>query len=356
MWSSSVAWTRWPPLPNRVWLASLLSCFLVLACGFQGPAAGAGPTPGPAAGPAAGSAPEAPGGRVSAADAIPSDLTVLQFSPRLVLPTFTPRPGLSFPSPAATLAPSPTPVPRLVSDGLKVDTSAGCEARFRAQLLDYGGPRLLGAEVVSDLAARFPVEHPGCVEEGWAPAFSLDRTCLSVHVGGRLLPPGLLMENPASAAPSAGPTAADSSGNLLVHFSRMPFEQLAGCWYYDAERQIWAWSLSDGQEGFDRVVQSACDGELQRQLLLTHLPTAVAVVELMERIRVRYPLDCAAAAWSQFPSLVSHPGCFYEGPTGRFEDGSLLINWLPGYPATDGSVCWYWDPGDGSWLYFYDPR
>ena len=339
---------RCPPLLSRLGLAVLTWCFLAVACAGDS-------TSGPAGLPADyGVSP------VQDSSSIAGELAEPQVGigslERLALPTATPDSFVRLLSPTATLSPSPTPIRRLASEGQVLDSTAGCEAAFRASLLEYDPSGVFGAEVVVELEQAFARDKPACVEEGWAPVFSLDRTCMSVHVGGQLLSSGLLLEVSSSSSVAAGPTARDVAGNLLVHFSSMPFEALSGCWFYDAGRQLWAWTLEDGREGYDRVVQSACDGELQRELVGSDEVTAVGVVELMERIRSRYPLDCEASAWSQYPSLVSNPGCFYDGPTGRFGDGSLLVNWHPLHPATDGSVCWYWNREESRWLLFYDPR
>ena len=254
-----------------------------------------------------------------------------------------------------TPVPANTPVPRLTSVQSDLDSSAGCEALFRSSLVSLPPEPLFGAEVVSAAVDTFVVESPSCLAEGWDPVVGLQRVCHGLRVGGLLLPEGLTTLPEFGGQRSAGVTGRDESGNLLIHFEAVPFESLSGCWFYDSSREIWGWSLSDGREGIDRVIQSACDEELRRLILQFDVVDAELVSEVMLSIRQSYPLDCDARAWSQFPSLFSHGDCRHAGPTGRFEDGSILINWLPGYLASDGSVCWYWDPEDDFWLFSFEP-
>ena len=285
--------------------------------------------------------------------AVQLDLSGL--STRLVIPDATAEaqpvvPVVLVADSVAGSTPLPTRLPRLAY----LESSAGCEAEFRRRIVQYDGPAGFGGELVSRLSEDFVRDAAFCAAEQWDPVFSLEPVCTGLDVAGHRVPTALLSDG-GSGPGDLGPTARDDFGNVLVHFVRMPFAFHPGCWFYDAGSELWAWQLGDGTEGFDRVVHSGCGDELRRLLRGSERVEAVNVVFLREQVIESYPLDCKESAWSLYPSITAHPDCGVQSLTGVFSDGSIIVNWLPGYLAYDQAVCWYWEEEVALWRYFYSP-
>ena len=303
-----------------------------------------------------GSEPSAAAGNVvPVAPAAPSPGVFPTSVPRLIIPTFTPEPTATLPflsrvaattvPPAAAFVPARTLQP--------VSPASDCVGRFRQLLVAYDGRDLFATETAIALSNQLLIDRPACGLSGWSPEFSLERVCTGSDVAGAALPDGLVRLRGDFNRREAGFTGRDADGNILVHLSRLPFEDESGCWFYSAEAMIWYWTLGSGLSGFDRVVLSGCDAELRTRLVQEEFISALVVVRVAESVRLDFPDSCGIPAWRQYPQLRPTDDCSLDSDTGMFEDGSFLINWNPEFAASDGAICWYWNFSEGLWSFSY---
>lgn len=307
-----------------------------------------------------------------AATQVPLDPGLLRYVPeggRLVFPTATPaptptpRPVLDVRTVLASRTPEPTPTeavfvrePLQTWGSLEADpVSLSCRDRYREMLIAYSGRVPLGPEVAGQLSDELLRNRPECGLEGWAPEFSLERVCVRSTVGGIRLSPALVHSGgPWDAAQAVG-SRRDRSGNILLHFGRMPLEESRGCWYYQASGRLWSWFVSGRGGGVDVRIFPRCDG-LLRAMVLDRLSPDTGVLEVaraIDRVRAQEPEGCPEGLWDPYPASAPQGGCGLEAPTGLTPRGALVINWQPGHLASGDAVCWVWNPGGAGWSEHY---
>lgn len=151
------------------------------------------------------------------------------------------------------------------------------------------------------------------------------------------------------------PTGRDEKGNILVHFARLPDADAAGCWYYNAARQAWAWAAPGIGSGIDRPRFPACAGRLRSRLAaaaeLGFGP--VEVSRAVDAVRLRAPEQCGSPLWNPFPRAAPGAECGVEEPTGLTGAGRLVVHWHPDYLPADDSVCWILTLETAEWEFFY---
>ena len=283
---------------------------------------------------------------------------------RLVVPTITPVPTLT-PRPTSSVLPRlgeiPTPTPTSLPTVLAVlsDIPEGevisCVDYYRRMLVDYGGRVSFGPEVAGRLSEEMRSARSDCVAGGWNPEFGLRPICVNAVVGGVRLKDGFLRyEGAKQKRPVVLSSRKDGGGNLLLHFERLPLEERSGCWYYLASRLSWFWAAFDAsgsvESGVDRPVFPRCEAYL-KELLAGVEPSRVSalfVARMLDLVKLELSSECAAGLWESYPRSEEREDCEVLGTTGVLGDGSLLINWHPDYPASDGAVCWV-RPSDGDW-------
>ncbi len=278
---------------------------------------------------------------------------------RLVFPTATPE---------ATVSPRPTRVPRellslltpvvkavaedAASPGKEDEEELSCLDRYRRMLIGYDGRSPFGFEVAYRLSGEMVNAHPECGVEGWSPKFGLSRVCLNTKVGGMLISREFLRPEGRVNVPMTRSSGRDSEGNIFLHFQKLPLNDEAGCWYYDAEKQAWGWSILGVGSGIDRPVFPACELRLREVLAGSESPAMgpLEVVRGIDEVKGERSLGCDVGLWEVYPQREGRDGCLVVAPTGRWGDG-LVINWLPEHPASGGAVCWVLQ--DGEWTESY---
>ena len=274
--------------------------------------------------------------------------------------------------------PTPTPVPTLtplpVRDGggkrvsaemeqeaaasaVPLETSEeprSCIDHYRAMLIEYRGRVPFSSQVALQLSRELGELRPDCPAQGWAPRFEPGLVCVTGSVSEVPISPRLTQRRHSLSTPQPLPTARDDRGNILVHFARLPLRDEAGCWYYRASRDAWAWLVSGVDSGVDRPRFPACDG-LSRSLLaaLTGEFGPLQIARALDKVRLQLPSECGSPLWDIFPASGSHEDCGVPGGTGRSPDGFLVVTWHEEHLPADGAVCWVLFPGGSEWRPYY---
>ena len=305
---------------------------------------------------------------------VPVDASVFRYvsgEDRLVFPTATPvptptpRPFLDLrfidPSPA----PEPSPEPGFVREpvsfwaGRDIDpVSLSCRDRYREMLMAYDGRIPFGPEAARALSEELVSNRPECLEEGWSPEFDLGRVCVRDTVGGVRIRPGLIHSAGAWSPAQAVGTGRDGEGNILLHFKKLPLKDGRGCWYYLAGRRSWSWFAVGEGGGVDPRIFPECDALLRARLLGGLSPDLgpLDVARAIDEVRAVRGGGCPVGQWSLYPRSSGYGFCGIEAPTGLSADGSLVLNWQIGHPASGGALCWVWKPGGEGWREYYPPE
>ena len=301
--------------------------------------------------------------------AVPGSWRYVDAVERLVFPTPGPtaaptkRPAREVARRArATLIPTPVAVAaRDVASGLD---DLSCEELYRGMLVGYSGRVPFGPEVAWQLSKQVVKARPSCGREGWSPKFGLGVVCEDMRVGGvRMSDFFVRWEGAKEKSPRVLSTRKDVEGNILVHFERMPLEAERGCWYYSAFHRTWFWAVfREGRSvsGVDLPSFPVCERRL-RELVLEGVRageevSALSVARLLDAVRLELPEACGSGLWNSFPVDAGHPECPAGVDTGFRRDGSVVLNWHPRYPASDGAVCWVLAPGASEWESFYEEK
>ena len=278
-------------------------------------------------------------------------------------------------APTGTPAPAPTATPELRPQAGPPGPAAqfielpegwvqwSCDQQLRRELEAWAGDVedfdvVLVSELAEQVAAR-----ADCLAQGWAPEFDFHSGCAGIYrsIDGVEISPELRRLRFETKDPFWGPTARDSGGNMVVHFRKLPREEVSGCWYYYASDLTWLWSGPDPagpgrREGREPYPFPECDYMLRRHLAgFDGLEFGVAdAARLMDRVRTDHPAQCGHAAWNAFPQREPREICEPQLDTGFDSTGELLaLNWHPDYPARDGSVCWVLERAEGVWHDYY---
>ena len=151
-------------------------------------------------------------------------------------------------------------------------------------------------------------------------------------------------------------TRRGGSGDMIIHFVRLPGLTLPGCWYYSASQEVW-YETVVGAGGRPVVPTPVavpepvvgfgfCDDALRRRFANDPgVADALAFQGVVDQVTTG--LTECALGWSPRPfevRLVAH--CPLE-ETGRKADGSVVVHWSaqPG----DGASCWIYDPSSSEW-------
>lgn len=295
-------------------------------------------------------------------------------------PTFTPPPtpwpALAVsPSTAVSQSPAPTLSPLVQPAVAGPPQSASgespplrftCVADFRAFLVAARSSRL-----VRDFAgtvADFRVLRPDCVTPKFEMVFSPFPLCSGPGtVGGVLVARTMRTGQPYNHNLRLGPSAIDSSGNLLLHFRRLPGQASAGCWYYSASAARWfaeTLAVADSPaaptprptasasapvllHGSLSPVHRTCVDEYRSRLVPLEPPVAgVLLAELL--LEVQTGIASCSLEWR--PELSADPvaGHCPQVPTGSAEEPDrLVLHWA--VPPGDRSSCWIYHLPSGVW-------
>lgn len=249
-----------------------------------------------------------------------------------------------------------------------------CVDDFRARLINYRGPEFFGAEVARRLSEEMVESRPDCVEEGWSPEFSILAVCKRVRVTGERdssVPNVFTVKNLGERR--LGPSMRELAyGRILLHFSRMPFRDEGGCWYYRADHRRWYWNVrgsglrpdgsgggvvQDVEWGRDEPVFEQCDALLG--ILVPKLIGAGAeldsllVADAIDRVRLQVPEHCSAVGpyghylWSTYPSDLPQQECPVQQGTGGLGDDRYVIHFADGHFDAQGRPCWVLEPPEG---------
>ena len=285
----------------------------------------------------------------------------------------------STPFPVSILPPALTPISppfglhsQTLARALALSTPS-CIDDFRSSLVNYRGDQPFGPETVVSLSDRLLERRPDCAEQGWAPELSLGQVCWLPNFAGHPLPPSLIFQR--FTRFYANPTSSGDNGLLIIHFTRLPFQEVAGCWVFAPRSQQWRWmhvtesSLPyTGPEihasGLDKPSFLSCETALRLYLseyLLVHPEEGVLVSDVADGIdylRLHAPRQCGTSIgsgssrffyWQPFPQAASRDGCVVSAPTGVNSDGILVVNWHPDHSDSQGNICWALDT-EGQWL------
>lgn len=262
------------------------------------------------------------------------------------LPTFTPVPGEA----RVVGVLRPTPSPRRLD----------CTVHFRGWLLDR--LRLRDARHLRSLLGDFRLERPDCVYGKFDPVFVDAALCRDDdRVAGVRVSGPLSRGDAYNRDLRLDRTRSDSSGNVLIHFQRLPLVNSPGCWYFHARSGLWyEQALSHDDSGpsivvapFDRPTPTpfpadirTCDGEL-RDLIARAGPALRAPLVGQLVLEVQTGLGHCAVSWA--PALASHPvdPVCPQRPSGFTDRAGLVLHWS--VPPGDGASCWFYDPATRAW-------
>ena len=280
-------------------------------------------------------------------------------SSRLVFPTETPIPTPTVrPTPDFSRLALPTVTPVLPEASVEPEFPEGlsCVQQYRLMLVNYDGRAPFGLQVAYDLSESLKEYRPECLTQGWNPVFNPSVVCTSGSVAKVRLTSGLTRRLTSGSKPQALATTRDSSGNMLIHFTRLPMEHARGCWYYRSDDDAWAWVVDGGGFGVDLPRFPACDGLLQELLasLPAHEFSMLEIARMLDEVRLLTPEDCSSPLWGLFPDSGSHEDCGVPGDTGLTDDGVFVVTWNEEYPPSDYAVCWVLRPSANAWEFFYE--
>lgn len=280
-----------------------------------------------------------------------------------------------------------------------------CSDVFRQMLLDYDGAEQFGAEVAKRLSDEFVLLRPDCLDQGWAPEFSVDgQVCVDASdlpLGWRYKP------SQRHSTEYLHPTSRlDNDSNfrgtpyvstrMNVHFFRVPLysaapermlpvnsgEVVGGCWHYRGPSHgggQWFQSLIKYRGGSipeggrlskrnrvggmvraeflgmafpecDHLLQTVISAQLDSGILLDSPGVGDAVDEA--RLLAEGVCDeeiLVNRGW--IPAPVEGPvgGCPGGPATGIQSNGSFVVNWGENhYDGYGASACWVRSP-DGEW-------
>ena len=242
--------------------------------------------------------------------------------------------------------PTPTSPPPVIDLG--VDT---CEGHFRVMLIEYEGRKVFGPALVHELSDLLLEERPDCRELGWAPEFGLEPVCVGHLLGDEEISQSLLHFGRYDREGRARPTMRDSLGNILVHFERVPLDDIQGCWFYNSFQRSWTWAVSDGRIGVDYPRFPGCEEPLRgwvEEFSPGSGPDVRQVARKVDEIRLLVD-GCGTELWNPYPVDQTHADCALQGEFGVRDDRSILISWHPDFPPSDRSVCWHLLPGSDGW-------
>lgn len=314
-------------------------------------------------------------------------------------PTTTPVPTIAYtPTIAHTPTFEPTPAPTL--NPLKADS---CFNEFltrvttdeRKDEIRGGNPAAQETQkYLETISIELLASRPDCKEEGWSPKFSagessFDRVdpCKTGNFGGyRVHYP--LQSQDGRIKPTfviAGNTEDEEyygGMSLLVHFSKLPYSDGSGCWYWTSRGEMRISITTPDGEYHSTSYLGLPDCESKLREVIEDFRNegrelgAEAVRDAQMRVMDAGPKECKASVprnkihgvddqeylerqWRLTPSETSTDGCDWKGNTGILDDGGFLINWdmTPSQSSetlvTDsrgGSPCWLLSK-DGEWLY-----
>ena len=272
----------------------------------------------------------------------------LEFVTPVVEPTAVPtrRPTPDFAQMVRPTVVVPTPAPSVMDLG-----ADSCEGYFRLMLVGYEGKRVFGPALMLALSNRLLEERPDCLEAGWAPSFGIGQVCLGDSVAGVDMPHGLLSFGRYDRKGKARLTMRDQSGNILVHFDRMPLRDAQGCWFYDGPRMSWAWFIRGQVSGVDVPGFPGCEDPLRVQLGNVAGGGVVSVLDiarLIDGLRHDVP-GCGDALWNPYPVRLPHEDCAVQSDLGITQEGLLVVHWNLDHLPSDQAVCWYVEPVSGIW-------
>ena len=248
--------------------------------------------------------------------------------------------------------PTPTALPeRYLEYGRSVVLT--CVNEYRRSVAEFPEGLMFRSESAETLSDLLVSRRADCGEV-WAPEFNYRVSCVGGDIGGEIFGSGLVRFEGSFGDRFALPTRAGDAGDVLIHFSRMPDREGPGCWYFSSREVVWWWAVVDAEGsvvewGRDPVLYPVCDLVLQDEILAADRVRPADVARLVAEVRRDYEGYCDVVGWNMFPRIGGNEGCDIFAPTGMFEDGSVVVNFSPDYPATDGSLCWHWDPEVGGW-------
>ena len=228
-----------------------------------------------------------------------------------------------------------------------------CTIAYRIWLVDY---EWQDARDLYNALADFRQERPDCDGEKFAPEFSNLAVCQHEKRVG-----GVVVANEFYGGPTASSLGLSitkkSAVGMLIHFERLPTLESPGCWYYQAAEDYWVQGVVDDSgrpvslftptpeaEADNRFL--GCDSELRERLAtMSGAAGAGDIQALVDRIIVGYG-SCNLGWGAVVSQEPLWPGC-PEMESGRAADGRVVVHWSA--PPADGSGCWIYDPGEGSW-------
>ena len=255
-----------------------------------------------------------------------------------------------------------------------------CDDALRAAILESSE---VSPAVVAGLVSTVQEVRPDCSSAVWSPVADLTPGCEGhfPEVAGTPVAESLIDRRFALNNAYLVPTARDSVGNVIVHFSSGlagAGSEQGGCWYYQSSSRSWSWLLTVPGRFGSRVEDSAVDpllflecayqlqqylGEVALEAVASDEPggsssvatSSVAafgfsdVARLQDQVRVFHAEQCGDPLWDAFPRSAGWAGCG-ELTTGLHADlGVLVVNWHERFLALNGEACWRFDLATASW-------
>lgn len=240
-------------------------------------------------------------------------------------------------------------------------TRASCVEEFRSALVADRNWQDFNHRAGAGLSEAFAAAHPDCVEAGWAPRFAEEIVCRTmpgagVHVALSMqLPRGRSQLHPTMRVDS---DYGKGGGSLVIHFERLPFSDIAGCWSWFEPQLNWHWYHTNATSGMVPPRFRTCEEILQTEIAEASASglsvDAGLVTALIESIRSERE-ECGekgGPGWDYFWTLGTQGAprseCSVQSPTGATPSGDLAVHWQEGQSDADGSPCWVLS-AEGQW-------
>ena len=213
-------------------------------------------------------------------------------------------------------------------------------------------------DYLNGLNVGFEASRPDCVAQGWDPKFSYGPECEGKTFRGVDITNGDLFGAYQGAVAAGSPRQGEfvwhptrqRTDRLLIHFSRFPMSEGAGCWVGNIVSGRWGWQSADGSaHGGMNPSSAVCNGNLlirAERLYESGWDSGEWLTGVEQYLRENRG-DCPRHRLN--PVREAQDGCPVEDELGVINGSGLVLHWRlrslhPGQP-----VCWVGsEPTDGS--------
>ena len=225
-----------------------------------------------------------------------------------------------------------------------------CLADYRRWLVNY---EWSSARDLHRGMRDFRELRPDCNNVVFAPEFSSSPYCRDEdRVGGARVGSFFSMGQAHNYNLQLLGTRRSGSGDMLIHFARLPKSNRPGCWYYEARLDRWFETEIGGNDSEQAMptavpVQGGfkfCDDALRRRFYNDPGLVDAAMLQAVAGEVATGLVECSFG-WNPKVSDVRVADYCPARESGWAADGSIVVHWSE--KTWDGVSCWFYDPASG---------